>query len=815
MAAKPPTQPINTAVEPVPIAVQVSGVGAIPAVSVYPQSSPDGTSDSILVNTIAKLTTSNSYVYFMILTLILTVVLFIVLIAKDAAVDGAPSTTVSNAQALWLSTIILFILAIVAMISLLYVPSLKSILGLLDKMGNVFVLFIFIVGLVIFYNKMAPDAVEHYKYVIVPVIILLAFVLFGRAMKQSSEESYNALPNLPLEKIRFSLVYFAFIVFTCLMYFIDFGGFLKNALGPSVTATMILMIVGFIYLLNLLSFPITNKSISAKTVLPSFSWFTFGHTMLLVATFLGVASAIVFDRQSYVDDDDMLSFKNSKFATVVGISVTLLILWTVFFLIRLTTNPVDTLARQDQSKLTWLKYIGQRAFIVMGGIAGLVLIIYWISKISNDFAASHDTGALLINIGVIFVLLIFLYRFISNTTHFNKSPYVKLGVNILFYLPCLLYDIIHRIFSMVGIQLPSLNDFVAGIGSGASALKDGVSSQTIGTGSDVKALLVVLAIYAAYFIVIPYTINKAAKQGGNVIQLDPISITVPKTLGTYLELNGIETPDNNAPLIDSNGVRNYNYAISFWIYMKTSSTTGVDEYYTVLNYGDIPHIMWNPHSSTMIFTLKNTDSTTANDLKYPEEMGPNGNITAYTLKDMKLQQWNNVVVNFTNGTFDIFINSKLVKSKIQVVPKVTYDVLEVGSSALNGKICNVIYFNYSITMTNIHYLYNLVKQNDPPISNSSKLGQSENPVIVKIKDVTKTIIPIDIKMDVIDNSISFKEIEKKVDSVNPYKVDKNYLSLSWYFNQNKDPNNSISTGETYNGKELQEPVAKSIFPPGK
>ena len=62
--------------------------------------------------------------------------------------------------------------------------------------------------------------------------------------------------------------------------------------------------------------------------------------------------------------------------------------------------------------------------------------------------------------------------------------------------------------------------------------------------------------------------------------------------------------------------------------------------------------------------------------------------------------------------------NELVKSSIEVVPYMTLDNLTVGKDGgINGGICNVVYFDQPLTRTNMYFLYTMVKDKTPPITN--------------------------------------------------------------------------------------------------
>jgi hypothetical protein len=97
-----------------------------------------------------------------------------------------------------------------------------------------------------------------------------------------------------------------------------------------------------------------------------------------------------------------------------------------------------------------------------------------------------------------------------------------------------------------------------------------------------------------------------------------------------------------------------------------------------------------------------------------------GNRIIYINDNILLQKWNNIIINYNGGTFDIFLNGELVKSSIEVVPYYTLDNLTIGeNNGIKGGICNVVYFRRSLTSRNIYYIYDLMKNKTPPTLNDS------------------------------------------------------------------------------------------------
>ena len=88
----------------------------------------------------------------------------------------------------------------------------------------------------------------------------------------------------------------------------------------------------------------------------------------------------------------------------------------------------------------------------------------------------------------------------------------------------------------------------------------------------------------------------------------------------------------------------------------------------------------------------------------------------YKSNDFLLQKWNNIIVNYDGGTLDVFINNKLVISKNSVVPYMSFDQITSGATnGIQGGICNVKYYKRVLNISEIHQIYNSVKNKDPPI----------------------------------------------------------------------------------------------------
>lgn len=761
---------------------------------------PLDTSESILFGPIEKLSNGNNYVFFASLVLILTGIMFaIAFVSPTKTVNGETHSNSTGLRVLEALGILLLTISVVSIVLLLYLPSLKSVLQLVDKLKGAIFLFVFIFAIIIFYRNVSSTAITSYRIIIVPIIAWLSVKMFRNAMTPSTQEEY--VPNLQIEKMRVSLVFVAFVAFIFTMYSVDFGGVLREYMGASVTATLTMLIMAMIYILTLLSYPIIkerNAGGDNKNILSGFSWTGIGHGVFMAVTFLLAFIGVFSNMSDFTDDDGVLSFKNTRAAQLFGVSITILVLWVLFFSVRTYQDVYHTLDAKGQQQTSKVASAINKIFLLLGGVAFFASMIYWFISIANSFNKTHSVGALLMNLIVVFVLLIIMFKYLANTTHFQKSPYFRLAVGTLFYIPCLAYDILRSIFGMIGLTIPPLKSLAGSVATGAKGVAGTISTVEKPAGKDIVTLITVLVAYVAYFFIIPYSLNKVAKQGGNVLLQEPVALSSEKSLGTYTKLNGIED-SSVIPVFGQSAVLNYTYAVSFWVYLDSSTSSVSDNYYTVMNYNEMPHIMWNPKKATMIFTVnKNTvddeTSSSSSNTVTEQDVTNTGNRILLTLESMAMQKWNNIVVNYVNGTLDIFINGDLIQSSRNVVPEITYGELTIGSPKLSGKVCNVVYFNYSLEMKNVHYLYNLVKDTNPPIITDAYYGTTEKNVYVNkaAEPVTSIVIPINIETNIIDTQE--QDADKPVDEISAttYKSADNYLSMGWYFKQNKDDHNSAS-----------------------
>ena len=172
----------------------------------------------------------------------------------------------------------------------------------------------------------------------------------------------------------------------------------------------------------------------------------------------------------------------------------------------------------------------------------------------------------------------------------------------------------------------------------------------------------------------------------------------------YLNNKKILTSFENIKMENFDMEYNYNYAISFWVFVRAQPPSFGEQYskYTsILNYGEKPNILYNG---------------SINKLKVVMNNGRNKKPVEHVIDNFPLQKWSNIVINYDSGILDIFMNKKLLASIKGVVPYMNQDQITIGSdNGIGGGICNVVYYPSSISKDRIDMNYKILSNKNPPI----------------------------------------------------------------------------------------------------
>jgi len=163
-------------------------------------------------------------------------------------------------------------------------------------------------------------------------------------------------------------------------------------------------------------------------------------------------------------------------------------------------------------------------------------------------------------------------------------------------------------------------------------------------------LLVELVLYGLFLLwsKIENYINKNKGVSFN----GPVYLNKKTQVGSFKELHNDE--------------RNYNYTIDFlyWINPQPPNTNeNYSKYTNIMEYGERPKVEYNPLT---------------NKLRVQCKMNDNDTETICEIDEIKFQKWNNMKIVVNNGFMDVFNNGKLVGSKQNISPHITYENVNLG-----------------------------------------------------------------------------------------------------------------------------------------
>ena len=152
--------------------------------------------------------------------------------------------------------------------------------------------------------------------------------------------------------------------------------------------------------------------------------------------------------------------------------------------------------------------------------------------------------------------------------------------------------------------------------------------------------------------------------------------------------------------------QSYNYGLSLWVNLHAqppNKNPSYNKYTTIINYSNNPKISYNMKENKLKIEILRNGSTA-------------NMFTIFDKNVLKMQKWNNIVINYNLGIVEIFVNSKLQVSNDVILPYIKSDKIVIGEeNGISGGICNVVYYPTKLTNTEISLLYNSLKLRNPPI----------------------------------------------------------------------------------------------------
>jgi hypothetical protein len=408
------------------------------------------------------------------------------------------------------------------------------------------------------------------------------------------------------------------------------------------------------------------------------------------------------------------------FSLFVGMLLMIMIIIYQYYI----SNPSKENLFNNESSITTYAI---KAFYILTALGLSGFLIYYALKFMGIFDQNavnpSSWGHLIFNLIIFVSMLGIIYKLANAGGFLDRNPFYRLILNTLLYIPCLLISFLNYFSKVLGIA--------KGVPGSQSAFKPPNKFE-------IKMLVLALILFSAYFSWIllgkSYVTTKYLKQGGKQLINQPVPLDILSNIVSYQSLTGSENFD-------------YQYAISFWFYLDSfppSTNSSYLKIVPILSYGENPCIKYSSKDNTIYITVKESESVEnisvenisvekiaeqwnnqekmtdqieiVKNMPFPSEIDSDGNRIIYKHSGVLLQKWNHIVLNYSGGTLDVFYNGKLVKSSIEVVPYMKFDMLTTGSqNGISGNLANLMYFNNPIDILTIHNLYQSLKDKNPPV----------------------------------------------------------------------------------------------------
>ena len=578
--------------------------------------------------------------------------------------------------------VVLFVMGLLALAFML-MPGVKEMGNLFrQQMKGALYVILYTIGLILAFNGTSTETINKYAKLITPLAIMATIFVFYKGWTSNAEDGFN----VNYERIKTMILMFCLVTVFCVFYTYDPGGYMTEYFGYSFLLTIVLTAFAIAYLIIVLTLPDTVKQPAVGDKSSNFLQNFGGFGMYNAIAFLLFIVAMAIVISTYPG-----GFFTDK-TTAAGEIILILAICVIWASITVITLFPETHTAVDATSSMYQVNYWKRALLGLFSVVISGLVIGWIAYNVQHLTGKTGIERFILNMLVITVVIGLIYK-----TLFVKIPggapkqnlVFSLLTNVIFYIPCLF-----------------------------SELFDSTEKGSF------LMLILAVALLLLYFKG-PSVFNTVNLQGGKQLVNKPVGTDSVYSLGTYQDLNGSDKFD-------------YQYAISCWVFLESAppnTNSSYNKYTSLLNFGKKPNVLYNGATNTLMVTMhqKNLKDVTKNKLTDFDE---NGNRILYKGSNFLLQKWNNIIINYSGGILDLFINGELVKSDVGVVPYYTLDSLTIGEdNGVKGGICNVVYFNRAITTTNISYLYDMVKDKTPPVLNDSNetiLAQNVNTTIASL-----------------------------------------------------------------------------------
>lgn len=390
---------------------------------------------------------------------------------------------------------------------------------------------------------------------------------------------------------------------------------------------------------------------------------------------------------------DSINNNRYEFTYLLGLIIYIILITVIF-----SKNPYGLITEKNEGAGIFLS--------LLGGFLILVMLMYYVhtkqdtDNVTNISALSY-MGRVLSVIGMIAIIVGIIYLFGKMGSYFNNTSYF----------------FIYVLNALIAIGLVTILVKYFRLGSGAGpgektspswlnllvkmftyipclvlSFIDYVKYQYQITTKPIVILLIAELVLVGLYFVLPIVMDNILTHNALQLLKDPINLNFEKSLDSFEHVNYVKDKFQ------------YHYAISGWFYINSfppETNPSYDEYTSILNIGDKPNILYNVSKNTLRVKMK-TEGHVEKIL--------------FETTDFKMQKWNHVVINYNGNALDIFINNELVSTTNGVIPYNANTMITSGShNGISGGVCNVMYFNDSISRSKVNWLYSSANSVNPPV----------------------------------------------------------------------------------------------------
>lgn len=448
--------------------------------------------------------------------------------------------------------------------------------------------------------------------------------------------------------------------------------------------------------------PPTDFGTLIRLLIFPFYWIFTMFVQNPVVTIIAIIAFAVTGLLLYRSSFDLTTFMEGQRGTVISLLTLFIVSLIVFGMYSMNSSTTA----MTQGVMSYGQFIAKTGMIIAAVVCVVSLLLYCLNTHSKmakvASVAQFGITALIYITGIAIVIGIMRTAFSTSRkmggTMFQVSPdsnwvinLLKLTANLLFYVPCLMLDAVDMIKEQYGLTT--------------------------------RPMLILLAMEAAFILaghVLPSAVVKALNHTGVHILSAPVSMTNLASTDYaihFVDVNSLSPPVANATS-DSQKVllHNYNYGVSAWFYIhpqppNTNSNYNAATYMNLMQVGDSfgPVMQYNPTINTIQFSIYGKQIVSAENPK-----------DTFTVTDIPLQTWNNVVINSDKGVIDIFINNSLVYTGDHLPDdanksKEWFTIQTGQADGIHGEICNIMLNTTPFSKTEIAWLYKTNKALNPPV----------------------------------------------------------------------------------------------------